>query len=248
MSWAWTQPIKPGLKIVLLALADHSDCDGICWPGVAGVAKKCGLSRRQVMRSTSELAKLGMLRVVRKSENGADKRSNSYILNILGDTMSPNIGDTMSPKLDGKVTSEAKIGDICDSAYKEEPSVEPSITPLIPPRKKSKSNKSQHVFVLPDWVDKDAWSAFEDMRKVIRKPMTDYARSLLIDKLSDLMAKGQSPVDVLNQSTLHSWQGIFPVKNNETNCRIYETTTQKRERIAEAIDNATRDAIAGCLD
>jgi len=42
-SWAWRQRLTATQKLVLLALADHADHEGICWPGMVGVAKKQGL-------------------------------------------------------------------------------------------------------------------------------------------------------------------------------------------------------------
>lgn len=44
MQWAWQQPLRSSTKIVLLALADYADTSGRCWPNIATLAKKCGLS------------------------------------------------------------------------------------------------------------------------------------------------------------------------------------------------------------
>ncbi len=38
-------------------------------------------------------------------------------------------------------------------------------------------------FVIPDWFDKDTWTAFEEMRRKIKKPMTDRARRNIVAKL-----------------------------------------------------------------
>jgi hypothetical protein len=71
------------------------------------------------------------------------------------------------------------------------------------------------VFSLPDWIELGDWRDYEAMRKSIRKPMTDRARKLAVAKLEQLRAAGESPADVLRQSILHSWQGLFPVKPTE---------------------------------
>jgi len=65
---------------------------------------------------------------------------------------------------------------------------------------------------LPDWIPVSEWSAFEKMRRSIRKPMTDDARRLAIGKLDQLRADGNDPAKVLNQSTMNSWQGLFELK------------------------------------
>jgi len=58
----------------------------------------------------------------------------------------------------------------------------------------------------------DAWTGYQDMRKKIRKPMTDRAISLAIQTLDKLRADGNDPGAVLDQSTLNSWQGLFAVR------------------------------------
>jgi hypothetical protein len=69
-------------------------------------------------------------------------------------------------------------------------------------------------FKLPPWVDVDAWAGFEEMRRGIKKPMTDRARELIVKQLEKLMRLGNDPAEVLDQSTRSSWQGVFEVKAN----------------------------------
>jgi hypothetical protein len=38
-------------------------------------------------------------------------------------------------------------------------------------------------FVLPDWIPLEAWGAFKDVRKKLRKPLTDYASKLTVQEL-----------------------------------------------------------------
>ena len=72
-----------------------------------------------------------------------------------------------------------------------------------------KSKTKGPGFALPDWVPIDAWQGFEEMRKKIRKPLTDRARKLILAELKKL---GDDPVALLNQSVQNSWSGIFPLK------------------------------------
>jgi hypothetical protein len=67
------------------------------------------------------------------------------------------------------------------------------------------------AFVLPADIPSDPWLGFEDMRKRIRKPLTDIARSLAITELRRLRdEEGWPPGDVLNHCTMNSYQGIYP--------------------------------------
>lgn len=81
---------------------------------------------------------------------------------------------------------------------------------------KEKKEKKQGVdFSLPAWVPVIEWAAYVEMRKKIKKPMTAHAMSLAIGKLETLKGQGNDPVAVLNQSIMHSWQGLFALKQQE---------------------------------
>ena len=70
------------------------------------------------------------------------------------------------------------------------------------------------AFSVPDWVPKDAWSSYVEMRNQIKKPMTQRAAELAVQKLDELRAAGMPAKAVLEQSVFNSWQGLFPLKNN----------------------------------
>lgn len=72
--------------------------------------------------------------------------------------------------------------------------------------------KAASAFVTPDWVPKEEWAEFEKMRRTIRKPMTDKARSLIVGELFKLRSRGHDPKLVLEQSISNSWQGVFELK------------------------------------
>lgn len=76
---AWKQELDVHAKLVLVALADHADDDGYCWPGLRGMAKKCSMDRRTVQRKVRELEALGLL----WTEPGRGKHGTSlYYLNL----------------------------------------------------------------------------------------------------------------------------------------------------------------------
>ena len=56
--------------------------------------------------------------------------------------------------------------------------------------------------------------AFIDYRKGIKKPMSDRAITLLLGKLNKMSNSVQEQIEILNQSILNGWQGIFPLKND----------------------------------
>lgn len=90
--------------------------------------------------------------------------------------------------------------------------------------------KKKSKFVLPGWVPAEAWKAYEEMRRKIKRPLTTYAKGLAIKKLNTLRKEGEDPTAVLEQSIFNSWQGLFPIKEE----------AQKQETNADVIRRAFR--------
>lgn len=88
---------------------------------------------------------------------------------------------------------------------------QPNLTNL-PNQPKEEAGEKIGAFVLPEWIDKTIWDAFEEMRKKIKKPMTDHARELIVKKLESFKAKGHDPTTVLNNSIEGDWQSVYEPK------------------------------------
>lgn len=96
-----------------------------------------------------------------------------------------------------------------------------SVTKALPEKrreekiiKENKEDATSVAFVLPDWIEKETWDAFVQMRKRIGKPPTDYAKKLIVDKLVKFKANGQDVKQVLEKSITSSWQDVFEIKGN----------------------------------
>lgn len=62
---------------------------------------------------------------------------------------------------------------------------------------------------LPEWLDAAVWEQFRLHRKKIKAPMTEYAETLIIRKLTALHKQGYEVTDILNESIERGWRGIF---------------------------------------
>lgn len=93
MNWAWEritfEDLKPSAGLVLLALADHADGDGICWPGLKGISEKCNLERRNVRRIVRSLKEIQLLRVQESTREDGSKGNNRYELLMGGQGARP---------------------------------------------------------------------------------------------------------------------------------------------------------------
>jgi len=108
----------------------------------------------------------------------------------------------------------------------------------------SDSIKEPSAFALPDWITQnpqllESWESFVDMRKRIKHKLTSRSAALAIGELQRLKSAGNDPVDVLNQSVLNDWRGVFEVKG-KSNGGFRADKSQQR-------DNAANEAIADVL-
>ena len=57
---------------------------------------------------------------------------------------------------------------------------------------------------------------FEEMRRRIRKPLTDRAKVLLLENLEKLApGNEEKQIKILDQSIMNSWQGVYELKEDE---------------------------------
>lgn len=104
-------PQKGNAKLVLLALADFANDKGLAWPSIPTVARKTGLSTRQVKRVLPKLEEAGEIHIERSGPGRRRVHHYTFPKYMNGDTLSPfpkmstykkgdNLsknGDTLSP-------------------------------------------------------------------------------------------------------------------------------------------------------
>ena len=79
MTYVWeNSPYNGNALIVHLALADHCDDQGICWPSQRYLAEKCKVSERQIRRIIYQMVEDGFLFIEVRGRQG--KNNNRYRL------------------------------------------------------------------------------------------------------------------------------------------------------------------------
>jgi hypothetical protein len=138
---------------------------------------------------------------------GCDRRKkvdlNKEYLLINNDVINDNINginvDIYSSEIDIKQENENNIGiNVAKSKVKENKKKDIKQKEII--------KKTEFDLTLDD---------FYEMRTKIKKPVTDKAKRLLIKNLEKLApGNEQTQIEILNQSIMNCWQGVFPLKNN----------------------------------
>jgi hypothetical protein len=65
---------------------------------------------------------------------------------------------------------------------------------------------------LPDWVPREEWRGWAQMRVRKKKPLSERAITRAVNKLDDLRQKGHDPAAVLAQSEFHCWDDLYELK------------------------------------
>lgn len=96
--WAWRQDLKPIPKFVLTVLGDAANDACVCWPRIAIIAAKVGVSTRTVQRAIQLLVSRGLITVEQRYRNDGSHSSNLYRLHL-------DRGVSVSPPPDGSDTT-----------------------------------------------------------------------------------------------------------------------------------------------
>ena len=97
LNWAFEQKLKPGEKIVLLALSDHARDDGYCWPSRRTICVKTSMSKSTVKRYMRKLIEQKLLTIEQRVRDNKSKTSNGYYLNMGRVQIEPWEGSTVTP-------------------------------------------------------------------------------------------------------------------------------------------------------
>ena len=76
-------------------------------------------------------------------------------------------------------------------------------------RERERMNKQ---IELPEWLDKELWAAFVDMRRKMgrRQPFTEFGQRLILNKLERFVDWGYDANESLRESIARGWSGVFP--------------------------------------
>jgi len=85
-----------------------------------------------------------------------------------------------------------------------------------------KTNNKKHIYnsdeiILPDWLPRELWDEFKQHRKEIKKQMTNLSEKKAIQKLIVLHEQCKDINEIINQSIMNGWTGLFEVNKKTTN-------------------------------
>jgi hypothetical protein len=186
MTAAWDrEDLSSTQKLVLLALADWANDEGLCWPSIERVAKKSSLKKRAVQLAIRSLEEMQFIR--REEVIG---KGNRYWIQIPVQQVHPCTKDT------------PLVHEVHGAHALNAPN-----TSII-----HQSNTKCIKAPIPDWLPMDAWQGWVDMRKQRKRPLTDRATNRAINKLEALHTAGHDIGELLDRSTINGWLDIYEPK------------------------------------
>jgi hypothetical protein len=116
---------------------------------------------------------------------------------------------------------------------------------LIPEcgKKKAQAPMALPNFILPDWIPIDAWNGYVEMRKKIKKPMTDRAVDLKIKDLERFHQNGYDLAAILDKSTANNWSDLYTPKSE--NPSYGNPANPNKQEALEIRNRAIADRMAG---
>lgn len=217
MKLAWAiQCGSHAQKLVLLALCEHANAEGVCWPSVSRMALICDLSRQGVIDQLRALEKKGLIRAIR--EQGKSNRycitpvkevdqSTALTSQPLGLPPVNGVDHHQSTALTGPVNG-------VDPNHKE-PSVEPSVEPSPWGGVKNGNRLSWFPPGLTTPEFKDAFRRWEDHSHDSGKPLTPGSRTAILTQLQKV---GEPrAIEVIEGSLAGNWKSLvfdFDAKRN----------------------------------
>ena len=211
MTAVWGLKLPDSEKIVLLALADCANDEGVCWPSVASLVKKCSKSDRTIQAAVKALAAAGHLT--------RDERPGKGVLYTIhpapeGTAGREDCGAKRLPPETAARTPEA-------ASDKPSRTPKPSSEASPPTRTRARWPKTMPP---PEGVSAEQWAGFIDHRKAKRAPLTPRAYDLLVKKLAKHAAVWP-PGWVIDLIVERSWTAFEEAWVR----RVWEETNDRRD-------------------
>jgi hypothetical protein len=198
----WTLLNKPTTSEIVLWYALMSINNMTGWKQQFTAANQTvqlmtGLSKATLDRARNKLTQKGLLKYLPGNTRQAGTYELVSISAIKRDQCETNNETNMRPMRDQCETNGETINKHKQKEIKQDNNSPPS-SPF--------ENYTENPELLQRLKE------FLEMRKAIKKPMTDRAKSELLSKLDKLASTDEEKIAILDQSIFNSWQGVFALK------------------------------------
>lgn len=201
-----------GLLSVMLSLPDTWDYS------ISGLVAICKESETAVKSTLNELKSCGYLVVTKKMPNETESGRIEYVYDIFEHAQT---GKQLVEKQGVENLGVESLGvENVRQLNTKEANTDESNTN----NKKKESTRASYDEIINDYTDnaelRSALVEFVKMRKMMKKPLTNKALSLLLTSkkgLDGLASNDAEKIDIVQQSIMRGWMGFFPLKDMDAN-------------------------------
>lgn len=195
LSWAWPIAITGPKKAVLVALAEHADDHGSCWPSIARLGLYSGVCERTVKRCLVDLEEDGLIQVDRSQ----GRTTNRYRLTPNGDSQSIN-SDYQSPLPTPPTVTLSHLNGDSQSTNRDSQSInhdtqspeplEPSRTLKEPPARAERKKRKAKAEATPSEILEHAafWKLYPRKKEGSGACLNEWVRARKIAPFETIMA------------------------------------------------------------
>lgn len=221
-----------GLLSVMLSLPDTWDYS------ISGLVAICKESETAVKSTLNELKSCGYLVVTKKMPNETESGRIEYVYDIFEKAQT---GKQPVEKQGVENLGVENLGvENVRQLNTKESSTYKSNTKESSTNKKKERKLAGYDEIIADYTEngelRSALVEFVKMRKMMKKPLTDKALSLLLTSkkgLDCLASNDAEKIDIVQQSIMRGWMGFFPLKDMDAKRGTVsrETTSGFNEKV-----------------
>ena len=189
--------LKANTKILLLVIMSYESKEGYSYPSHSRLIKETGLSKSTLIKCLKELEELGYI----ISEKAAGNNNKYFIDSSIKISSSKNDSSTKNNT---------------SSSTKNDTGVVVNLVQKNKQENKQKNNKSDLEVIVETYTDnkelKETIIDFIEMRKSIKKKLTERALKTILNKLDKIALNDFEKIEILENSIVNCWQGVFEIK------------------------------------
>lgn len=193
----YDKTLKDKAKLLFGEIYALSSKNGFCYASNSYFAKLYGVSTNTISSLIKNLVDRGYVETTYVYKEGTQEILYRYT-KILGEGIQKNLDRGIQKNLKENNTSINNIN-------------------LIKERKKEAKTYNDILadFNLSERLTKTIMD-FIAMRKMMKKPMTNRGLELMINKLQKMATDEQTQIEILEQSIMNNWQGLYELKKTDT--------------------------------